>query len=427
LNWLVLIMPPVSVGRRAGLKWLAVSLDAGRMDWNPSSSRARAYAVVALAALALAGLVVALAQPALGDYTHARAGTNTDNAAPLVDALLRGEWGRVPSSQPVMGPVSVVLRLPLAAAGRAFGGRQIEYWLGCVACLWALAALAIVLALRLRRREGGVATPAVVVLVLVANPLTLAALDAGHPEELLAGVLACAALMAADEGRPRLVGLLLGLALATKPWAALAVPVAFVALPRGGRRAPLLLAGGLAALVVGPLALADPHRFLGGSHELTESMRVYPVSAWWPFAHDVAASSWSMPLGLTRSAGQIVAAAVALVAGLAAARGGRTVPGGRALALLAAVLLARCVVDPLNLAYYAIPFVIALVAWESSERRGLPVVALVASMVAWATTLHPAADPALACALYLAWSVPLALFLAAPRFTPRLAPRSLRA
>src|SRR3954469_11449033 len=172
LNWLVLIMPPVSVGRRTRLKWRAVSLDAVRMEPNRLPSRARADAALALAALAVAGAVVALAQPALGDYTHTRAATNTDNAAPVIDAVLRGDLGRVPSSQPVMGPVSVVLRLPFAAVARAIGGRQLEYWLGCVACLWALALLAIVLAARVRRRQGGLAGPAVVVLVLVANPLT---------------------------------------------------------------------------------------------------------------------------------------------------------------------------------------------------------------------------------------------------------------
>src|SRR5206468_316455 len=119
------------------------------------------------------------------------------------------------------------------------------------------AALAIVLAARVRRREGGLAGPAVVVLVL-ANPLTLAALDAGHPEELLAGALAVAAVMAAGERRPRVAALLLGLAVATKPWAALAVPAVLAALPRGRRLAPTMLAGGLAVAMVAPLALADP-------------------------------------------------------------------------------------------------------------------------------------------------------------------------
>jgi hypothetical protein len=189
----------------------------------------------------------------------------------------------------------------------------------------------------------------------------------------------------------------------------------------------MLLAGGVALLLVAPLAAADPHRFFGGSRELTQSMRVYPASAWWPLANDVAANAWSMPLGLTRSAGQLLAAAIAGAAGMAAIRRGRALSLESALALLAGVLLARCVVDPLNLAYYAIPFIIALVAWESVRRRGLPVVSLSASVLAWATGLHPVADPALACALYLAWSVPLAAFLLGWRRLPRTMPRPLRA
>jgi hypothetical protein len=386
---------------------------------EPKSPRIRGYVAVALAALAVAAVVVAAARPTLGDYTHV-APRNADNAAPAIDAVLRDDLGRVPAVQPVMGPVSVGLRLPFAAVGRAIGGRQLEYWLGCVACLWALAALAIVLALRVRRRDGGgLAAPAAVVLVLVANPLTLAALDAGHPEELLAGALACAALMAAGGGRSRLTGLLLGLAVATKPWAVLAAPLVFALLPRGRRVAPLALAGGLAAALVAPLALADPHRLFGGSHELGESMRVYPASAWWPFAHHVAARAWSMPLGLTRSAGQMLAAAVAVAAGFAATRGGRGPSVERALALLAAVMLARCLLDPLNLAYYALPFMLALVAWETATRRGLPVIALGTSVLAWATTLHPASNAALACGLYLAWSLPLTAVLFAPRLVAR--------
>src|SRR4051794_27201369 len=161
------------VGRRAALKCPAVSLDPCRMEPLTRRPRVRAHAAAALAALAVAAVVVALAQPTLGDYTHV-APTNTDNAASVIDAVLRGDLARVPAVQPVMGPVSVALRLPFAGAGRALGGRQLEYWLGAVACLWALAVLAVFLAARVRRREGGLAGPAVVVLVLVANPLTLA-------------------------------------------------------------------------------------------------------------------------------------------------------------------------------------------------------------------------------------------------------------
>jgi hypothetical protein len=377
------------------------------------------YAALALTSLAIAAAVVAIAQPRLGDYGTAHVGSNPDNAAPAIDALVHGDFGRLPAVQPVMGPVSLILRAPFALLGRAVGGHRLEYGLGAVACMWALVALGLVLAARVRRRDGGLAAPAAVVLVLVANPLTLGALDAGHPEEILAAALATGAVLAAARDRASLTGLLLGLAVATKPWALLAAVPALLAL-KGGQRRALGLALGLAALLVAPLALADPHVLLDGSRKLASSVRVYPLSGWWPFAspvhvprvaHAPAVDAWAMPWGLTRSAGQLVAGALALAAGLVHLRRWRALPLDTTLALLAALLLARCVLDPMNLAYYAAPFLVALVAWETSRRRGLPVLAASVAIVAWATLLHPRGNAALACALYLAWALPLASYL----------------
>jgi hypothetical protein len=394
--------------------------------------RLRACVALALASLAVAATVVAIAQPTLGDYVlHGR---NSDNAAPAMAAIVRGDFARVPSVQPVMGPVSLLVRAPFAALGHAIGGLTLEYDLGAVACMWALAAVALLLAMRVRRRDGGMAAPAAVVLVLVANPLTLAgALDAGHPEEVLAAALATAAVLAAVEDRGTLTGLLLGLAFATKPWAALAAPPALLAL-RGGHRRALGIALGLAALLVAPLAAADPHRLLDGSRELARTIRVYPGSVWWPFASPVhapnlaglpGAHAWAMPWGLTRSAGQLLVGALALGAGLVHLRRWRALPVEAALAFLAALMLARCLLDPMNLSYYAVPFLVALVAWETSRRRGLPVVSATVSVVAWATLMHPPANAALACALCLAWSLPLTGYLLTRRGGPTN-PRRLR-
>lgn len=382
-------------------------------------ARLRAYAAIACASLAVAATVVLVAQPDLGDYAQTSA-SNPDNAAPALDALVHGNFARIPSVQPLMGPVSIVVRAPFAAAGHLLGGRALEYRLGALACLWALAALALVLAARVRQRDGGLAAPAAIVLVLVANPVTLNALDAGHPEELLAGALATAAVLAAAEGRATVTGLLLGLALATKPWAALALPPTLLALRAGQRRA-LLLAVGLAAGLVAPLAAADPQRLVDGSHQLAHAVRVYPGSAWWPFssAHPGVAHAWDMPWGLTRSAGQLVVGALALLAALAHLRRSRTLPLAGALGLLAALLLARGALDPMNLYYYAVPFITALVAWETVRRRGLPMVSMVVSVLAWVTLWHPPASAPLACALYLGWSVPLVAYMASRRAAGR--------
>jgi hypothetical protein len=47
------------------------------------------------------------------------------------------------------------------------------------------------------------------------------------------------------------------------------------------------------------------------------------------------------------------------------------------------VLLLRCMLDPWDISYYAIPFLIALVVWESLTLVRPPVLALVGSIAAW--------------------------------------------
>ncbi len=359
--------------------------------------------------------MIAIAQPSRGDY--GQPDMNTDNAAPVIGALIDGDLGRAIDAQPIMGPVSLLLRAPFAAVGDALGGRELEYHLGAVACLWVLALLAGVLALRTRGVSRERLTAPLVGLLLVANPVTFEALSAGHPEELLAAALATAAVLLAARDRAGLTGLALALATATKPWAALAGPVALLVLSRGHMRA--ILAGGLAAavLLVPPIA-ANPGALDRADELVAKQTRVYATSAWWPLAEkrpvpqalDAPAAA-VMPAGLSRSAGQYAILALALGLGLACLRR-RPVALPDGLALLAGLMLARCVLDPVNLFYYGVPFVVALVAWEVHARRGIPLVSIAASLALWITADHPPADRDLACALYLAWSVPLAAWLA---------------
>src|SRR2546423_14024097 len=86
----------------------------------------RMYAALACGSLGAAAAVVALAQPSLGDYIEANT-SNPDNAAPAIHALIHGHIGPVPSVQPVMGPVSILIRAPFAAPGPPLGGRTPEY------------------------------------------------------------------------------------------------------------------------------------------------------------------------------------------------------------------------------------------------------------------------------------------------------------
>jgi hypothetical protein len=381
-------------------------------------SRLLRSALTTLAALAIAAVVVAIANPAMGDYLAADAASDDDNAAPALAALIDGDLARAVEVQPVMGPVTVVLRWPFAAAGHALGGRQLEYALGAAACLAVLALLALLLARRARAGSRELLTAPVVLLLLVANPVTLAAMDAGHPEELVAGALATVAVLLAARDRALLTGLVLAAAVASKPTVALAGPVALLVLQRGHWRA--IAAGAAAtALLMTPL-LASPDRVRDISHELRGQDRVYAASAWYPLAERVAVPAAArgdlpepavMPGGLTRSAGQVALLALTVALSLAYLRRRGRIGLEAGLALLAGLMLARCVLDPLNLYYYAVPFVIALVAWESHARRGIPLVSIVASAALWATVSPPPSNPALACALFLAWSVPATAWL----------------
>ena len=50
------------------------------------------------------------------------------------------------------------------------------------------------------------------------------------------------------------------------------------------------------------------------------------------------------------------------------------------LALLALLFLLRCLLDPVDNAYYHVPFLLSLMAWEGLVRRGLPLVSILSSV-----------------------------------------------
>jgi len=219
------------------------------------SSRRSALAVaVGLLYLGLVVLVV-LSINGMGDYGIERA-VGGDNAAPGLAALMHGDIGGYLSDQPLMGLTSIVLRLPfavLAAALRVDG--LAAYQLGALACLIPLALLAAWLGgardIPLDRRLYGLAA----LLVLILSPILQNALDAGHPEGILAAGLGTAAVIAATRGRARTAAILLGLAVGSQDWALMAAPPVVIAL-RGRRREVVLLAGAPASAQALPCAFA---------------------------------------------------------------------------------------------------------------------------------------------------------------------------
>jgi hypothetical protein len=365
---------------------------------------------------------------------------------------------------PVYGG-SLVLRAPFALLTDLWGGGELAvYRMVALPCLLAAAALGVWLVADMRRRGRAPLARAVALALCVANPLTLSALEVGHPEELLGGALCVAAVLLAARGRAAWAGLLLGAAVANKEWALLALLPVLLALP--SRRLPcLLLASAVASAILAPAALVHAGGFLAATRATaTPSSSIFqPWQIWWFLGHHGAivrgtfgrvkpgyrtGPSWAGEL----SHPLVVAVMLPLGGRLwwrkragARARGGRFVgPGsavGRrvvlaereALLLLVLLLLARCMLDTWDTAYYALPFLLALTAWECRGERGLPALALTASALAWIDfqwlPYHASPDAQAAC--FLLWTLPLATGLAlrlyAPATLARLAHRAAEA
>jgi hypothetical protein len=411
-----------------------------------ASPRQVAAAVVAAAGACVAYVLVAMPTTHLTDYSI--------EAEPAVQALRNGRLAEFGQHAPAYGG-SLVLRAPFAFAPDIWGGGDLALFRSmAIPCLAAAVFLAMLLWSRSRVSGAGRGAVWLVLLLCAANPITLRALRTGHPEELLGAVLCVGAVLAGGAKRPILAGTLLGLAVANKPWAVLAaVPVA-VALGGGTARAgtsvarwrviatdsrlrAVAVAGVVAAAVVAPLAL-----FGGGAvHEAgmvarTSGQIFKPWQVWW-FLGDHAGTLYDA-FGNPRPAGYRTPPAwlgevarplvvlVPLVLSLVCAIRLRGRPWHDALLLLALVMLLRCVLDPWNMSYYALPFLFALLAWEVHARRGLPLLTLLATLLTWLTTqwLTLLGNPDVEAIAYVAWSVPLAVALAWRLIDPQLRVRA---
>ena len=347
---------------------------------------------------------IAFATATVGDYPA--------DAGPAVHALARGDVAAFLSHQPDMGPVSVVLRAPFAAL--AGGGRLDVYRWGSLPCVLAAALLGLYLAGLARRSGAGPIAQAALAAVCVVNPVTFNALRLGHPEEILTAALAVGAVAVAAEGHGRRAALLLGLALACKQWAAIAILPTLMALP-ARRLAVGMAAAGLAAVLVLPGVLADPHGFFDSQRNLAvDTVYAGPWSAWYPLAEastrpvaglgTVSHTHYAPDLVARLSHALIVLAAVAVPLALALRRRRFGLSGGDAMALLALLALVRCILDPVDNLYYHAPLLLALAGWDAMASRGLPIRALAAAAVAELLThwAEPSLGTAQFNAVYLA-------------------------
>jgi hypothetical protein len=353
------------------------------------------------------------------------------DAGTAIDALARGDLSSFFANQPLMGSFSVIVRAPFVAA---VFDQSIDtvYFAGALPCLLATVVLGLALARMVADRGQPPAVQGLVAGLAVINPLTFRALHWGHPEELLAGALCVGAVLAALRERQLMAGVLLGLALATKQWALLAVLPALLATP--SRRLPLLaVAAGVATALTLPLALVDVDGFAavaqGAAGQTSAAASTTPWNVWWPLADlsPVAGggSRWFGPEWVaTISHPAIVLAALPLSALLWLRRDRRP---DDALLLLALLFLLRCLLDNWSNDYYHVPFFLSLLAWETQRRPGVPHLSLAVAILlgisfwpAQTQVFGGSADAApLLFAGYVAWAVPLAAGLALTLYRPQ--------
>ncbi len=356
---------------------------------------------------------------------------------------------------------SLVERAPFALVPGLWGGGTLSvYRAMAVPCLLAGAMLAVWLCARMRAIGRTTLTRAVAVGVCVANPLTLRALELGHPEELLGACLCIAAVALAARDRPVWAGVVLGLAIANKEWAVLATGPVLLAFGARTNRAPIdtakaranmsavrqrivCAASALAvsAAAIAPLALAAPGAFSAGTSgaAVAHSAIFQPWQAWWflgshgGLVHGLfgvlkpgyrTGPAWSSAIShpLIVAVGVVLAAAVWLQSRRRTGTG--TASERDALLTLALILLLRCVLDTWDTAYYALGFVLALLAWEAlGSGARPPVLALASTALAWFSYQWlPAhgASPDVQAAVFLAWTLALAAGLALRLYAPDL-------
>jgi hypothetical protein len=359
-------------------------------------------------------------------------------ARPAFEALVHGHPLSFLRLAPAYGG-SLVLRAPFAFIPSLWGGGALAvYRAVAMPGLLSVAALGAWLALRMRR-DGQSRLAAGVALALCAvNPVAVYALEFGHPEDLLCGTLAIAAVACACGERPLWAGALAGLAFATKAWGLIALAPVLAALPRQRPRA-LVAAMLCAALVLSPLALSRTNEPLAGSGAAAAQTGALfqPWQAWWwlgSHSQPVRTAGGSLrpgyraaPTWISRIAHPLIVLLPIPLSLLWLLRRGRRCPWD-ALALLALALLARCLLDPWDNVYYALPFLLALTAWEPIARGRPPLLGLAATMLVPLTfELAPSyLSPDGQSLLFAAWTLPLVGVLAAALYGPVQLPDRLK-
>lgn len=265
-----------------------------------------------------------------------------------------------------IGPPAIYLSIPF---DRPFGWYSV--YAGVVVMgLMGLAFLYLVerLGLQLRPDVDVARLTLIGGLVMVPGWTTISALYV-HLDDTLVLLCLAGAMLATARGRWWIVAMLLGVAVAAKPWAVFLVPIVF-GLPRERRAITVLGVLGVAGAFWAPFVLAAPATIgsLGALH--------LPVSPDSPLRdlhvrYDAAAPSWVRGLQLP------VAVLVGILAGVR----------GRWVAVPIAAIAVRVALDPQTYAYYDGGLVAAAFIWDMSRGRRWPVATLAATAIGFGPEL----------------------------------------
>jgi len=346
---------------------------------------------------------------------------------PAVHVLASGDIGSYLSATPMMGPFATLVQAPFVALS---GSSGIEaYRWAAFPCLLAAGLLGVYLSGTAGRRGAGPLGRFFLAAVCVFNPLTFQALQAGHPEEILTAALAVGAIAAAAEGRRWQAGVLIGLAVASKQWAVIAILPTLMALP-GGRLRAAAVAAAVAALLMLPGFAASPSSFLGVQEEAASTGRVVtPWSAWYPAAssvrevhevggHRLVADRIEAPSPAGPLSHPLIVLLALAIPVAVAIRKRLPITGSEAMALLALLALLRCALDPVDNLYYHAPLLLALVGWDAFSPRGAPLrslFGLVAAAFFWRAA-RESIDPATFNLVYLAVVVAAGILISSSVF-----------
>jgi hypothetical protein len=355
------------------------------MSVDETAGRARLSRWLLLLGALVASTYVGLTAPGPGDYPG--------DAGPAMTALLHGNLHAFAVARPAMGELSLLLRLPFAAL--AYLGSPTEmsiYRWGAVPCVVSVALLGFWLAGVARSRGTGPVGQVAIVALAVFNPMVHWALAYGHPEELLTTSLVVGSIVFAAQRRVILTTVLLGLAIASKQWAVIAMfPV--VALCAGRRLRVVLGAAAIVTVVSLSALLGSPASFLHNQFALLHEHYVAPAWDSWlflvsPRAHLRVAGglTYTGPHLSSTVVGLLhpLIIAVAIAIGFYVARRGRAhVTLGVWFGAIGLAFLLRCTLDTETMPYYVAPLFMTLLAWDALQGGRFPLRGLVTAAVSY--------------------------------------------